>query len=371
MEIRTLQPNEVDDVISRISKAFGYKAGEGGVGDDFPQLYNPSNHRHLWGAFVAGKLAAHSAFYPSIMKVEGLPLPVAGIGGVFTDEKHRNLGLGSKLVQKCTEEAHRGGAALAFLWSDQHDFYAKLGFYLVGRQWTITLEPSHAPLLRARGEKLGVAKDKIEIIDGAVTSSFLVQSLKMQEKLNVGIARSPEEHQLLLASDSCRVISAWAGKDLAAYFVIGKGKDLINYIHEWAGDDAALCHLAAACLEKAGVPLHLITPQFMPDEVNWIYALDELGIGMRGEQMALVKMLDFPKLRRLIADYMTRIGLQASDLVIDRADGAFIVEWKKKNRLRLDEGKFLRLLFGPEMPANQELKGFLPVRLWYWGMDSV
>jgi len=49
------------------------------------------------------------------------------------------------------------------------------------------------------------------------------------------VARLPEEHALVLESGSCSVISAWVGKQLAAYFVIGKGKDLQNYIHEWAG----------------------------------------------------------------------------------------------------------------------------------------
>ena len=70
-------------------------------------------------------IAAHAGFYPAVMRVEGVPLPVAGIGGVFTAEEYQGQGLASSLVKKCAEEAAKEGAALAFLWSDKHEFYKK------------------------------------------------------------------------------------------------------------------------------------------------------------------------------------------------------------------------------------------------------
>jgi predicted N-acetyltransferase YhbS len=371
MEIRNPGMNEVEDIVARVSVAFGYKEGQGDVARDFPQLYGQGNERHLWAAYVARKLAGHAGFYPAVMKVEHLPLPVAGIGGVFVEEAHRSLGLGSKLVQKCCEEAHKEGAALAFLWSDKHEYYGKLGFHLVGRQWTIALDPKHASPLRVQGEKHGIPSEKVKIVEGELSPDFLSQSYRLQERFPVGIARSPEEHALLLASGACRVFSAWVGKDLAAYFVIGKGMDLGNYVHEWAGEEGGLHHLAAGALETLGHPLNILSPQFMPEEVRWVYTLEEMGFAMRGEQMALVKMLDFPKVRKLLAAYMTRLGLPATDLKIDRQDGSYYVEWRGKNRMHFDEGKFLKFLFGPELPINPEMRAFLPLRLWYWGMDSV
>ena len=109
----------------------------------------------------------------------------------------------------------------------------------------------------------------------------------------------------------------------------------------------------------------------MPDEVSWIYALDELGIPMRAEYMALLKLLDFAKLKKLIATYLSRLGLDPNDLVLEQDGASYLVEWKKRWRQTFSEAHFLRLLFGPDMPTEPELKGFLPVRLWYWGMDSV
>lgn len=371
MEIRNPAENEVEDIVGRVSLAFGYKEGAGDVARDFPQLYNPSNIKHLWAAYVARKLAGHAGFFPAVMKVENLPLPVAGIGGVYVEEAHRSLGLGSKLVQKCCEEAQKEGAALVFLWSDKHDYYGKLGFHLVGRQWTITLDPKFASPLRVQGEKHGIPSDKIKIIEGDLTPDFLSQSYRLQEKVPVGIARSPEEHAMLLTSGACRVFSAWVGKDLAAYFVIGKGMDLTNYVHEWAGEEGGLHHLAAGVLETHGQAIQVLSPQFMPEEARWVYTLEEMGIGMRAEQMALVKILDFPKVRKLLGEYMARLGLPPGDLKIDRQDRSYHVEWRNKNRMHFDEAKFLRFLFGPDLPAQPEMRAFLPLRLWYWGMDSV
>lgn len=371
MEIRNPLPNELPDLIGQVSKAFSYKEGEGSVARDFPQLYQPNNSKNLWAVFANGKPVAHSGFYPAEMKVEGFPLPVVGVGGVFSDPQLQAQGLASGLVKKCLEEAQKQGAALAFLWSDKHDFYGKMGFHLVGRQWTIVLDPKQASIISVQGEKSGIPSGKLRFAEGEITPEFLAASYQRLQQYPVGIARSPQEHALLLGSGACRVFTAWAGKDLAAYFLIGKGKDLGNYVHEWAGEEGALHHLAAHCLDLFKQPIYVLSPQFMPEEVNWIYSLDEIGIPLRAEQMGLVKMLNFVRVKKLVADYMARLGLNPADLVLGQAAGQYSVEWRKKTRLHFEEAAFLRFLFGPDMPTHQDLKAFLPLRLWYWGMDSV
>jgi GNAT superfamily N-acetyltransferase len=371
MDIRNPSPVELIDLVGRISSAFLYNKEEETVARDFPQLYHPNNSKNLWVGWEGETLAGHSGFFPTEMKVEGIALPVAGIGGVFTEAEFQGQGLASTLVNKCAEEAKKQGAALAFLWSDKHDLYSKLGFHLIGRQWTISFEPGQVAKLKVRGEKCGLAFGDLRFTDGEVSGEFLAQSYSMQQRYSIGIARSPEEHGLLLASGACRVIAAWAGKDLAAYFVMGKGRDLQNYVHEWAGHEGALHHLAAHCLGLFAHPFFVLSPQFMPDEVQWIYSLDEMGISLRAEKMGLVKLLDFAKVKRLVADYMERMGLKSAELVLAQNGDRFSVTWREKTSLDFSESEFLRFLFGPDMPAHQELKAFLPLRLWYWGMDSV
>ena len=370
MDIRHPSVAEVTELTSQISKAFGYKEGEAGVERDFPQLYKPSNINHLWVASDAGKVAAHAGFYPSLMRVEALPLPVAGIGGVYTDEAFQGQGLATSLINKCCEGAQKEGAALAFLWSDKHEFYKKQNFHLVGRQWTITFKPELAPVLRALGERAEIPAAALRVSE-EVSGELLRQSHELQDIFPIGIARSAEEHALYLDSGASRVVSAWAGNQLAAYFVIGKGRDLQGYIHEWAGAEGALSHLMAQCLEDFGHPLSLLSPQFMPDEVPWIYSLDKAGVPMTAEYLALVRILDFVKLRKLTHDFMARIGLSPADLVMEELGEGYSVSWRGKTPLALDDSGLLRLLFGPDLPADSELQAFLPMRLWYWGMDSV
>jgi predicted N-acetyltransferase YhbS len=340
------------------------------VARDFPQLYQASNFQHLWISSEGRGVAAHAGFYPSLLKVEGLPVPVAGIGGVFTAEPHQGQGLATSLVQKCAEEAGKEGAALAFLWSDKHEFYRKQGFHLVGRQWTISFSPSQIPFLRRHGEAAGIPAGALRWSE-EVNGELLRQSHAFLETYPIGLVRTPEEHALYLDGGACRVISAWAGKELAAYFVIGKGRDLQGYVHEWAGAEGALSQLMAQCLEDFAQPLFLLSPQFMRDEVPWIYALEEGGVPFKPEYLALVKLLSFEKVKKLVGDYLTRLGIPPEELVLERAGEEFTVAWRGKPARTLSEAALLQLLFGPELPEDKEMQAFLPMRLWYWGMDSV
>jgi len=369
MDIRNPTEAEFPDLITQVSKAFLYKEGEGSLQEDFPQLYQSDNRTNLWGAYKESLLVGHAGFYLADLKVEGIPLPVAGIGGVFTDPKMQGKGVGSSLIDRCIVEARKKGAALAVLWSDKHEFYEKHGFYLVGRQWTIQLDPQFSDKLRVKAKLKEVS---LKLQEQDPTDTFLEQSFLLNEKLPVGVARSREEHNLLLGSGSCHIFAAWAGNQLVAYFLIGKGRDLSNYIHEWAGVEDALHLLAAFCLDRYKQPLQVLSPQFMPDEVNWIYALDEVGVPMRPERMGLVKILDFPRVRKLVQDYIRALGLDPSQLKIENPSQiSYTLQWKEEKPMSFSERDFLLFIFGPELPTHQELKGFLPIRLWYWGMDSV
>lgn len=371
MEIRNPRGPELSELIDMISAAFAYNKDEGSVAEDFPQLYDSSNSRHLWIAKDGSGLLGHSGFYPAILKVENLPLPVAGIGGVFTRPGAEGQGVASQLVKKCAEEARKSGAALALLWSDKQDFYGKLGFHLVGRQWNILLKAAEAEKLRAKGES---SLPGLRLEEAKPTADFLAQSHAWLGRYPIGPARDAVEHGRLLGSGACRLFAAWAGTELAAYFVVGKGKDLAGYVHEWAGEEAALHQLAAHCLTQLG-DLQVLSPQFMPDEVSWIYALDEFGLAMRAEQMALVRLLDLSKVQRLLADYLRQLGLNPDELRIQRHAGegepGYHLIWRQEMPWDLSEADLLRFLFGPELPQHPELKAFLPLRLWYWGMDSV
>lgn len=370
MNIKNPSPEQLSKLIGRISAAFSYNKEES-VARDFPQLYSESNIKHLWVECEGNDVLAHAGYYPAVMKVEGFPLSVAGIGGVYTEAGNEGKGFATSLINKCCEEALRGGAALAFLWSDKHEFYAKQGFHLVGRQWTVSLEPRFVSALREAGEKRHLTNSNIRFAENDFENDFIQQSRVFLNSYPLGLSRTEEEHEQYLANGSCSVFSAWAGKELLAYMVVGKGKDLPNYIHEWGGDEAALLHLAAWLLERAGKTLFLLSPQFMPEEVPFLYVLDSLGMKMQAEYMALVRILDFPRLRKLALSYVSHVGVKDGDFDLYQREGKYFVQWKGAVPMELTEAQMLGFLFGPAMPTHEELKALFPMRLWYWGMDSV
>src|SRR5262249_35243044 len=120
-----------------------------------------------------------------------------------------------------------------------------------------------------------------------------------------------------------------------------------------------------------GHPLSLLSPQFMPDEVPWLYSLEAAGFSASAEYLALVKLLDFERLRKLAHEYLVKAGCKADELEMEREGEEFRVAWRGKPAVKMGDREFLRFLFGPHPPEDKELQALFPVRLWYWGMDSV
>lgn len=368
-EFITINKDNIEELVGRISEAFHYPPGAK-VSRDFPLLYSSNNFQRLIAAGEGGKMEAHAGFYPSILKVENIGIRVAGIGGVFTDPKAQGKGYASKLVEECCARAKKEGAALAFLWTDKHEFYRRLGFELVGRQWSIHLSLSRADVLEDLARKDG-SRRAFDFREGADTS-FLLKSFSLFENYTIGNKRRIDEHNAYLTSKGCRVFGAWEGENLAAYCVLGKGLDLEGYVHEWAGDEGALHALLAHCLKTMKRDLVVLSPQFMPEECSWIYTLDENGFAMDAGYMAMVKILDLQQIKKLLEMYMESLGLKKEDLKILKQDERYSVGWRDGAwKANFSEPEFLRFLFGPDMPSSAELKAFLPMRLWYWGMDSV
>lgn len=365
MSIRTAKPEELQKLIILVSEAFHY--GEGERADrDFPLLYSPKNIDNLYVFEEHNELLAHAGFFIAKMKLEGAELPVAGIGGVCTLPKAQGQGHASELVEECLKQAKAKGAALAFLWTDKHDFYRKLGFELVGRQWCIEMARNALEKLAGHFENQQIGLT----LSTDTKGKFLEQSLRLLSSQALGIIRSSEEHEALLDSHSCKVYSAWRGSELKAYLAVGKGKDLSGYIHEWAGSETELLWLLSESVKISGAKF-LLSPQFMRNEESWIYALEELGFPMTAQYMGMVKILDLKPVLKVLAGFLTTIGLKPGDLSIREEKGAYEISWQNSWKETQTEAGLLRFLFGPDPPSQKELSGVLPMRVWYWGMDSI
>ena len=366
MNIRQLKKEELPNLISRVSAAFKYPAGEK-IDRDFPVFFSPENLPHLWVAEEDSKIIAHSGAYLSSLRVEGEELPVGGIGGVYSEEEHRGKHAPSLLIEKCCEDLKSRGAALAFLWTGEHSYFRRQHFELVGRQWMINIFLEDAKRLV---DEIGDSPAIGEVRD-SVGAEFFQKSLELFSKFPLGTARSLDVHAKLLGSTGCRVFSLWQGLDLRAYLVIGKGFDLQGYVHEWAGDEKSLHVLLAHASNVLQKDLIVLSPQFTPDEAPWVYALEKLGFKMQPGFMGMVRLLNFAKVRALACKHVEALGLDSKRLVFSQDGERYSLGWDQPFFRDVTEREFLKIVFGPELTGEKIWDGLFPLRLWFWGMDSV
>ena len=381
MSTRITKPEELTDLVDMVSTCFSYNMSdaEDRISRDFPLLFAPENNSHLHiytEADSAGveKIVSHAGCFNTLMRTDGLEIPVGGIGGVSTIEGFQGKGLASALVDSCCKDLNSRGAVLAFLWTGNHDFYRKQGFELVARQWIITLDQGFIPAIKqhlAPSVSTGTIFECRELVDTTEREKYFPEAYAKLAYYPLGIKRSYKQFCALLSSKGCRMYGAFVAGKLRAYFVEGKGKDLLGYIHEWAGDDRGLLSLLCFSLEETKKELKILTPQFTPDEAPWIYTLDNLGAPMQAEHMAMVKILNFPILQAMLVKRVGAMGLDTKDFHISRAPDGYQIGWGNDLFPGLTEHEFLALVFGPEPPKHDVLGAIFPLRLWWWGMDSV
>ncbi len=382
LKSRNIHPHELEEVISMVSDEFSYPNGEK-ISRDFPLLFSMSNHKHLWvhasEEDTTSNIYSHSGSFFTQMYIDGFSLPVGGIGGVVARKNKQGKGLATDLVEKCIQDLRKQGAALAFLWTGNFDFYRRLGFDLVGRQWFIHLLKERRYLLLRMAKKLAEEQGK-SLEDWTILDSFEAKRCVMKEgkalldQHSLRVERDLEQFSKLLSLPKSRVLGSQYRGNLDAYLVIDKGIDLKDHIHEWAGDTVPLLLLMAKALEEGS--LTFISPQFTLEEAPILYELEKNGFLAQAGYMSMVKLLDFSAIEKLIYQKIEGMKLSKEDFSLEKKEGRYWIG----NELNLSESDFLKLIFGPELPSTyfqceKELQNYLdalfPLRLWWWGLDSV
>lgn len=380
MSTRIAKLEELTDLLTMVSQCFSYNIenAEERISRDFPLLFAPENisHLHVYTESDASggeKIVSHAGSFHTVMRTDGLEVSVGGIGGVSTLEAYQGRGLARELVEACCKDLTAQDAVLAFLWTGHHDFYRKQGFELVARQWIISVDSGFISAIKqylAPSVATGTQFECRELKDSEREKIFPEAFAKLAY-YPLGIKRSYKQFCALLSSKGCRMYGAFSGGKLKAYLLEGKGKDLGGYIHEWAGDDRALLTLLCHALEETRQGLKILTPQFTPEEVSWIYMLDQVGAPMQAAYMAMVKILHFPALQALLVKRVGMMGLDSTKFHVARAADGYQIGWEENSISGLTEHEFLRFIFGPEPPEHAVLAAVFPLRLWWWGMDSV
>ena len=97
-------------------------------------------------AFVDGTLASTLAAYPWQVRVNGRPVPAAGISAVGTRPDYRRRGLQRAVMTRALEWHREHGQAFAMLWASFGAIYQRYGYGLATAQAGYTFDPARAAL---------------------------------------------------------------------------------------------------------------------------------------------------------------------------------------------------------------------------------
>ena len=252
--------------------------------DDMPLLIHPGpGLDRLVVVDDDGALAAHAAARDlEIQGPEGERLVLAAIGGVCTRRDLRGRGHARALVDGLCDRALERGAVAAILWSEKHDFYAKLGFSPAGRETRCVVERSALPSPAGFAVRPLTPRDVPALVN-----------LRLLDPMP--IRRLYKDAKLLFAMPRTRTYVAVRDAAIVGYAVIGKGLDFPDIIHEWSGAQDVLPGLFRETLIAEGLAQTLVIgPSWSKD-----FAAAVLPVASHREEHAvgLVRPLDLPALR--------------------------------------------------------------------------
>jgi GNAT superfamily N-acetyltransferase len=208
---------------------------------------------------------------------EDIEIQLLFVGSVVTDQAFRHRGLQRELFKAVEQAAREAEIDFLLLWSNQLDFYKKLGFELGGLQATWS-SPHKNPLLKS---------------PSAVQFGF-TRDIPMKDSWYRAFKRKPltVERSLLEMQKLWQIPQMMVAATENAYALYKKGEDFDGMCHEWAGP----CDEVLACFDRLRAfrsDVRFLSPGHLqdPDEMKVVRLLEMAGFESRLEYLGLFKVL--------------------------------------------------------------------------------
>jgi predicted N-acetyltransferase YhbS len=247
--------------------------------DDLPLLVGKNaRSRRFVVTNEAGEILSHAAWRKLEFRDAGdRPLVLANIGAVATAAAARHRGLARAVMTEVLTDARREGADGAILWSDLDGFYEPFGFAAVGCEVRFLVSRDRLP------RTSDIAVRPLEHADVA-----RLRTLRRSDPMPA--TRSFDEAMTLFSLPETYTFVAEKDGKIIGYAVIGKGVDMKNVVHEWAGAPTTLIALLRSILLARGLDRTLcIGPGFRTD---WIDALAPLADARTDCPIARIALFD-------------------------------------------------------------------------------
>ena len=312
------------------------------------------------------QIVSHALVKPLIMKSPLAMFKLGAIGSVVTSPEFRNQGFSSQNIKNCLQVAKEQKCELVVLWTDQYDFYKKFGFEPAGFEFTYQLSDKTT-------QPTDINPDLKFMVTNKVDPQALV---RLYNQHTVGCVRTAEDFQKYLAIPNSNIYTAWTkDNNLVAYAAEGKGLDLQNFIHDWAGSTPALLDLFNWVVVTQKRPTTIMAPKH---SVNLRKQLKLKSDFEHQGVLGLVKILDFDSVAQKIKKAFRSEGLDR--MILEKRGTQIIFGYNTDLYTLENESELVKLFFGPTLPTQFEfikpetqkiLETLLPLPMWIWGWDSI
>jgi len=235
-ELRPLKQQELADANHEVAAWLGLDDARA-LTDTFPQVYCNGARITRVGMFESSELVSHvMTAKVTLMTGEG-SLRALLIGSVATRPSHRGRGHATAVLEQVLDRARSEGLDLVLLWSDQWDFYRRLGFEPMGRQLEVRLHFDN----RQRDPAVRPAR-----------VGDLPALLALHERKPLRVRRELAAMALMLSAAPMETWVLDEAGGLQAYACLGKGQDFGGWWHELGGEDADVRRLLSGAMAHLG-----------------------------------------------------------------------------------------------------------------------
>ncbi len=274
--IHACPPGRLESLAETVGKWFAPEE-EVSLSSEYPLLFRDHPAvRHYIVEEEEGSPLSHAALLVRHVVSGPARLRIGMISCVATAPEARGRGLASEVVDWAVRSAADKRCALVLLWSELEEFYGRLGFHRMGREWIYLLE---------RDAFAGAYPEPIpysEEYAGQVYSLYLKKAVRVE--------RSPEEMRALLSiPGTTTYLARGSSGGIEAYACQGKGRDFQGVIHECGGEPRAMERLFGGILARSAGPVPLI---LSPLEESLGALLAGKGIFPTEGALGLGKILD-------------------------------------------------------------------------------
>jgi ribosomal protein S18 acetylase RimI-like enzyme len=333
------------------------------IASEYPTALSTSNIHNMSIITDDDKIISHAVLKTFVIKAPQAIFKVGAIGSVVTDPNYRQQGHSTSNINKCIELASQQDCDLVILWTDQFDFYRKLGFELAGYDYSYVFDSAEP-----------IKNKTIRFVTGNNVDPSAIAKLYSQHTVHA--VRNNEDFRQFLKIPNSNLFTAWdQNNQLLAYAVEGKGIDLINYIHEWAGQTEVLLDLFKYIRNQKQQPITIMCPAH---SINLRKKLDEMSqLGHQG----FLGMIKAVNTESLLTKVKKAFRAEGFEKIVFEKQGNGVVFGFGTDLYTFDkESDVLSLIFGPlnvnqidyiSTDTKEKLSKLLPLPLWIWGWDSI